>query len=175
MIYTHLQAIEKILEKSTITNIIEFGSGDVSTKFFLDKNKCPDLTQLTSIETQSEWIENIKNLIGEDDRWDLILVKNNDEARQFISNIKPQIVLLDSVTAIDRVVQAGMFKDGDVPFIVLHDSDRVKIYKERIHPMYKYNHTLTITENNPVDKKGWLSIPSTTIFSNEIDIKKWFE
>ncbi len=72
-----LLEVGKIFGKE-IKNIVELGSGLVSTRLFLDKDYFPNVEKLTSYEFLQEWFDKLNELI-DDERFDYRLYKDYEE------------------------------------------------------------------------------------------------
>lgn len=96
--------IPLLLMNRDVNSVLELGMGKYSTSLFLDKNLFPDLHNLVSVESNSDWaasssddrhhillypepIEHLLDTLVFDD-FDLIFVDNSDSADRRIATLK---------------------------------------------------------------------------------------
>lgn len=77
---THQPILIGLARIHPIRRVLELGSGQYSSKLFLDQNVFPHLEQLVSYEDDPEWRDVVLRAVGEDDRFDLRLVHAVNES-----------------------------------------------------------------------------------------------
>jgi hypothetical protein len=131
---THIPVMIEIAKRFKIENIVEIGSGPVSTRLFLDKNIFKDVKSLLSFEHNEGWFNKMNKII-KDDRLEYVLT---DKTLDFFNIINGgDLLFLDGLKG-HRIhgleVIGKKFK-----LVVLHDSTMGKVMRGvKYSAHYKY-------------------------------------
>src|SRR5437867_4249495 len=71
---THVPALIGLAYIIPVRTVVEFGAGLVSTPAFLDPVSFPLVRRLTSYETDGEWYDTIRRVVGGDERAKIVSV-----------------------------------------------------------------------------------------------------
>lgn len=164
---THLELLEKIIEFKKISSVIEFGMGDNSTTFFIDK-----VSMLTSIEMQDEkWYNKICELYKANPIWKPIKSIGPSE----IFNLDYEnvdLVFVDGHGETRAKCVNHMSKYSET--IVAHDTEAEKVYKWSEVSLPGY-FEFTDRRNQP-----WTTVWSKDkslieFLEKEIDSPEWYQ
>lgn len=93
---SHLVVLAALARLLPIKRVLEFGSGEWSTPFFLNKKAFPDLEYLESYETSLEWFDHVLAHVKDDQRVSLAYSGNLIEKIASIDLTKFDLCLIDS-------------------------------------------------------------------------------
>lgn len=157
---THLHALAIALMQTGTGDVLELGSGDCSTVFL--HNACRvQRRYLMTMETNEEWLAKIAALAWENH--DLRLIDRSWEG--FDWSRKWSVVLVDHAPGEHRHIAIDNLKDN-VGVMVVHDTENAPAadYRyEKVFPKFKYVYDWKLLR------------PWTTLLSNSIDVREWFE
>jgi len=122
---SHLFVLEKLFSSFDISRVLEFGLGRYSTAFFVEH-----CDSVTSVEQESrEWYEKMKAEINSS-RWRHIFEADPRAVfeRFDAGNENFELVLSDGA-ARTRVLAANLAMERNVPWLVLHDTEKVWYYR----------------------------------------------
>ncbi|MEI2777015.1 MAG: hypothetical protein V9G19_13805 [Tetrasphaera sp.] len=71
---THLPVLMAVAAAQPVRDILELGSGVLSTPAFLDRSFFPDVERLVSHEDDPAWFTDVKSAVGGDPRCELVLL-----------------------------------------------------------------------------------------------------
>lgn len=119
---THIRMLENILKYKSINSVIEFGMGDNSTSFFIDK-----VDNLMSVEMQSlDWYNQIYEKYKERKNWTPILSLGANEIFK-LEYKKADLIFVDGHHETRAECVNFMSKFSDI--IVAHDTEAKTVYK----------------------------------------------
>lgn len=121
---SHLYVFDKIFSSFSVNSVLEFGLGLYSTRYFAEHSKL-----VVSIEQENrEWYDKIRNEIKEPS-WGPVFQANPTAVFQYFDNKKIEFDLVFSDGAAGtRCLVANMALERKVPFVVLHDAEKVLYY-----------------------------------------------
>lgn len=130
---THIPILIGLARLLKVKRVLEFGCGQYSTLTFLNRTAFPDLVELRSYETESDWMNKIALLVGDDPRVCMSLVHDRmDTIVDGISFKNFDLILIDdSANAEERtqtirhVVQACYSSN----VLIIHDYE-MKVYRK---------------------------------------------
>jgi hypothetical protein len=136
---SHVPILEKIFELvPTIKTVLEFGTGDYSTSFFM-KREC----KLLSVESQSyEWYEKMKQ-VNPNIKW-IPDVKDLIDSSEILGDF--DLIFVDTIADLRWQLVEGLQNHTNI--IVVHDSEQPFYQYNLIHlkPNFKY---IDITLHRP--------------------------
>ncbi len=106
---THLPILMAVGRLRPVRRVLELGCGRHSTLAFLNRMAFPDLVSLHSLEDDRTWAETISNEVGNDPRFNLMIL-NNSVASAVSSmdlSLYDLILVDDSANAAQRVDTIG--------------------------------------------------------------------
>lgn len=118
---THLPVIRMVLALMKPKRILELGAGVYSTKAFLD---CPSLTRLTSLETDEEWMDRLKDEVA-DERLTLRLVEDTCEALPESLRIYDLVFIDNADNPVDRERAIRAVLGREHPVVIVHDAENL--------------------------------------------------
>ena len=124
---THLPVLNFVLENYKPKQIMEIGMGDNSTKVFLDY----DFEELTSVETDKEWIDRCDNIFVKKDNHKIIHC-SDDAPEQFITE-GLDLGFVDGRPPLKRGVCVNILLEKNADIIIFHDAE------PRFRSGYGYN------------------------------------
>jgi hypothetical protein len=126
---THIPILLQVARWRTLSSVLEFGCGEVSTRAFLDERYFPNLQQLVSYENDVNWAKRLQKLLGEDPRLELHLVNGAiSSSVEAIDLERFDLVFIDdSVTGEERsaTIRTVAAKRPRRPLVVIHDFEQV--------------------------------------------------
>lgn len=118
---SHLRILKMVLGLVKPLRVLELGAGWFSTPEFL---KCDSVAEVTSLETDGEWAERVKEAI-DDPRLKLRLV---DDVAAEVSRLKLtdfNLIFVDNGQSVGERVEGirSVLKRQDRPPVVIHDAE----------------------------------------------------
>jgi hypothetical protein len=130
---THIPVLVGLGCSLGIAKILEFGAGFYSTLTFLDRTAFPDVTSVSTIESDSDWISKVSAAANDDPR---LTMRHVPEP---IESILPELdmteydlVLVDSSTEADRraaLIRKLADRHIGTCLVVIHDFE-IDLYKQ---------------------------------------------
>jgi hypothetical protein len=130
---THIPVLVGLGCSLGIAKILEFGAGFYSTLTFLDRTAFPDVTSVSTIESDSDWISKVSAAANDDPR---LTMRHVPEP---IESIVPELdmteydlVLVDSSTEADRraaLIRKLADRHNGTCLVVIHDFE-IDLYKQ---------------------------------------------
>jgi len=115
---SHIPVLTLIPLLVPITRVLEYGSGELSTVLFLDREIYPDLEKITSLEDNGYWLEKIKGIKG--NRLELLFSTEFTQA----NTDGYDLIFIDGPQ--DKGKRKNLIKKVSrltLPIIVIHDSE----------------------------------------------------
>ena len=117
---SHILVFKKILETYDINNVLEFGMGTYSTKYFAD-----NCENVVSVEQEDrKWFDKINSEIKNPSLHTMFEIDPKFDKEE----VKFDLVFSDGAAA-TRYLVGNLAMERDVPVVVLHDSEQVWYYK----------------------------------------------
>lgn len=121
--------------------VVELGSGDYSTKFFLDRKCCPSLERLISLENDVNWSERVLDPIRDPRLEAHVFDGPMCGALGCLNREQPDLVFIDdSVGRWERArtVSAYLSRQGLTGVVVIHDCELWRIRLAARKLKYKF-------------------------------------
>lgn len=122
---THIPVLMGLCQMIKPKKILELGPGLYSTAMFTDRSFLPGLTNFTSVESEKEWADKVKDFFVEKKESHFILSETG--VADYISSLTEKFDLIfvdDSLTTEDRVrtiLNVGIKSDMQDTVVVIHD------------------------------------------------------
>ena len=145
---SHLPVFEELFKMSSFSNVLEFGCGNYSTKFFID-----NCDKVTSIENWDEkWYNKIKKEIKNSKH--TLLYSKGIKAIDYLKNNYYDLIFVDA----DKRQECINASFGRTSVIVVHDLDRKNINRGFLKGIINNNYILFMAN---------IAHPATSIFTND--------
>jgi len=134
---SHLVVLAALAKLLPLKRVLEFGSGEWSTSFFLNKDVFPNLEYLESYETSKDWYDHVFAQVISDPRVNLLYVNKPNLNAASIDLSTFDLCLIDSDGATrGAVINTLVARCPDNLLIVIHDYENPnhKITVENVQP-----------------------------------------
>jgi len=121
---SHVPVLVYLAKQYDFKNVLEIGSGELSTSLFLDKGIFKKLESLTSVEEDSEWLQKMQQLHKDDIRLNII--------DKVPANLYPyDLIFIDGPQNEDRRIKMIKYftRDALPSLLVIHDMENRRYYK----------------------------------------------
>lgn len=154
---THFPVLLAMQQWLPLRSVLEFGSGESSTKGLLNKDGFPLLVRLESYENDAAWAARVRMQLGHDERLTLNLIDGPICAAVQAMDLEAfDLVLIDdSLTLEERssTIRAVAAKRPQRPVVVIHDFEQIA-YREAAKP---FRNRYRVTGQNPNVGVAWNS------------------
>jgi len=161
---THVPILRAISHNFCIRTVVEFGCGLFSSKTFLNRKYFPYLKNLYSYEVNQKWIDKIRVVVDNDDRWAPILISKNEEDLNNHKYPEADCVFIDGEDGHRLYILENFYDMANL--MIIHDS-KTKTYNRMTKKKFRHYRHFT-------PPRGWRR-SSTCVMSNYININemKW--
>lgn len=157
---SHIPVLEGIVATMPVRRVIEFGAGRWSTRFFLDRDACPDVEHVLSLEENEEWFSVVRDKHQDDPRLELVLGSQSELLDRMRRAERSDVALVDGSIDIRRPAIDAMKEAGAVAIIVAHDSEDPTYNYDGVREQFRYSW----------EYDG--ETPRTLVLSDSVDLKE---
>jgi hypothetical protein len=142
---THIPVLMALARLIPIRRVLEFGSGNYSTRTFLNSKAFPDVSTVHSIENDREWAQQISDLLISDPRLQLIVI--DSPMSLYVPTIfgwKYELIFIDdSLSAEERAATIKQVAQHSSPnsIIAIHDFEVLEYRRASRHWPHRFKFT----------------------------------